>query len=123
MKKICFVFLLLLTLIPLGVSAQQQMIQGRVLDDKGESIIGASVSVRGTVTGGITNLDGEFSVAGKVGDMLTISYIGYTPLEVKITKLTGNVYTLKEDPNCWRKLWLSVWISRSVILLPLLWQL
>ena len=96
MKKICFVFLLLLTLIPLGVSAQQQMIQGRVLDDKGESIIGASVSVRGTVTGGITNLDGEFSVAGKVGDMLTISYIGYTPLEVKITKLTGNVYTLKE---------------------------
>ena len=97
MKKICFVFLLLLTLIPLGVSAQQQMIQGRVLDDKGESIIGASVSVRGTVTGGITNLDGEFSVAGKVGDMLTISYIGYTPLEVKITKLTGNVYTLKED--------------------------
>ena len=67
MKKICFVFLLLLTLIPLGVSAQQQMIQGRVLDDKGESIIGASVSVRGTVTGGITNLDGEFSVAGKVG--------------------------------------------------------
>lgn len=74
MKKICFVFLLLLTLIPLGVSAQQQMIQGRVLDDKGESIIGASVSVRGTVTGGITNLDGEFSVAGKVGDMLTISY-------------------------------------------------
>ena len=115
MKKICFVFLLLLTLIPLGVSAQQQMIQGRVLDDKGESIIGASVSVRGTVTGGITNLDGEFSVAGKVGDMLTISYIGYTPLEVKITKLTGNV--------CWRKLWLSVWISRSVILLPLLWQL
>ncbi len=39
MKKICFVFLLLLTLIPLGVSAQQQMIQGRVLDDKGESIM------------------------------------------------------------------------------------
>lgn len=75
MKKICFVFLLLLTLIPLGVSAQQQMIQGRVLDDKGESIIGASVSVRGTVTGGITNLDGEFSVAGKVGDMLTIDIL------------------------------------------------
>ena len=99
MKKICFVFLLLLTLIPLGVSAQQQMIQGRVLDDKGESIIGASVSVRGTVTGGITNLDGEFSVAGKVGDMLTISYIGYTPLEVKITKLNGNVKTLKEDSD------------------------
>ena len=100
------------------------MIQGRVLDDKGESIIGASVSVRGTVTGGITNLDGEFSVAGKVGDMLTISYIGYTPLEVKITKLTGNVYTLKEDSELLEeRLWLSVWISRSVILLPLLWQL
>ena len=67
MKKICFVFLLLLTLIPLGVSAQQQMIQGRVLDDKGESIIGASVSVRGTVTGGITNLDVSFPLPAKWG--------------------------------------------------------
>ena len=82
MKKICFVFLLLLTLIPLGVSAQQQMIQGRVLDDKGESIIGASVSVRGTVTGGITNLDGEFSDAGNLFDFLTIFFFFYTPKEV-----------------------------------------
>ena len=97
MKKIRFVFLLLLMLIPLGASAQQQMITGRVLDDRGETVIGASVSVKGTATGGITNLDGEFSVAGKVGDVLTISYIGYTSLEVKVTKLTGNVYTLKED--------------------------
>lgn len=103
MKKIRFVFLLLLMLIPLGASAQQQMITGRVLDDRGETVIGASVSVKGTATGGITNLDGEFSVAGKVGDVLTISYIGYTSLEVKVTKLTGNVYTLKEDSNFWKK--------------------
>lgn len=97
MKKIRFVFLLLLMLIPLGASAQQQMIKGRVLDDKGETIIGASVAVKGTTTGGITNLDGEFSVAGKVGDVLTISYIGYSPLTVKISKLTDNTFVLKED--------------------------
>lgn len=75
MKKIRFVFLLLLMLIPLGASAQQQMITGRVLDDRGETVIGASVSVKGTATGGITNLDGEFSVAGKVGGC--IDYILY----------------------------------------------
>lgn len=97
MKKIRFVFLLLLMLIPLGAFAQQQMIKGRVLDEKGETVIGASVSVKSTKTGGITNLDGEFSVAGKIGDVLSVSYIGYSPLNVKVTKLTGNVLTLKED--------------------------
>lgn len=97
MKKIRFVFLLLLMLIPLGAYAQQQMIKGRILDEKGETIIGASVAVKGTADGGITNMDGEFAVVGKKGDVITISYIGYSPLSVKITKLVGNVFVLKED--------------------------
>lgn len=96
MKKISFVFLLLLLSFPLGALAQQQ-IQGQVFDETGETVIGASVAVKGTTTGGITDFNGEFSVPGKVGDVLTISYIGYSSIDVKITKLTGNVITLKED--------------------------
>ena len=96
MKKISFVFLLLLLSFPLGALAQQQ-IQGQVFDELGETVIGASVAVKGTTTGGITDFNGEFSVPGKVGDVLTISYIGYSSIDVKITKLTGNVITLKED--------------------------
>lgn len=87
---------MLLLSFPLGALAQQQ-IQGQVFDETGETVIGASVAVKGTTTGGITDFNGEFSVPGKVGDVLTISYIGYSSIDVKITKLTGNVITLKED--------------------------
>ena len=64
MKKISFVFLLLLLSFPLGALAQQQ-IQGQVFDELGETVIGASVAVKGTTTGGITDFNGEFSVPGK----------------------------------------------------------
>ena len=47
MKKISFVFLLLLLSFPLGALAQQQ-IQGQVFDELGETVIGASVAVKGT---------------------------------------------------------------------------
>ncbi len=61
MKKISFVFLLLLLSFTLGALAQQQ-IQGQVFDETGETVIGASVAVKGTTTGGITDFNGEFSV-------------------------------------------------------------
>lgn len=48
-------------------------------------------------TGTITDLDGNFSVQGKAGQTLSISYVGYTPLDVKITKLQNNRFVLKEN--------------------------
>lgn len=91
------VLLLLLLSFPLGVFAQQQLIKGQVLDDKGETIIGATVIVKGTQEGTLTDLDGNFSLKGKIGSALTISYVGFSPLEVKVTKLDGNRFVLKED--------------------------
>ena len=97
-KQSCFVVLLLLLLLfPSGAFAQQQMIKGQVVDDKGETIIGATVMVKGTQEGTLTDIDGNFSVKGKVGDILAISYVGFSPLEVKVTKLDGNRYVMKED--------------------------
>ena len=81
------VFLLIfLFLLPIGVIAQQKMITGQVVDEQGEAVIGASLMVKGAKTGTITDLDGNFSVQGKAGQTLSISYVGYTPLDVKITK-------------------------------------
>ena len=91
------VLLLLLLLFPLGAFAQQQMIKGQVVDDKGETIIGGTVMVKGTQEGTLTDIDGNFSVKGKVGDVLTISYVGFSPLTVKVTKLEGNRFVMKED--------------------------
>lgn len=94
----CLVLLLMLLLLfPLGVFAQQKMIKGQVLDDKGETVIGATVMIKGTSEGTITDIDGNFSVPGSVGSTLVISYVGYATLEVKITKLDGNRFVIKED--------------------------
>lgn len=79
-----FVLLLMLLLsFPLGALAQQKMIKGQVVDDRGDAIIGATVMVKGVNGGTITDIDGNFSIAGKVGNTLSITYVGYAPLPSK----------------------------------------
>jgi hypothetical protein len=53
-------------------------VSGTIVDDRsGEPLIGASVLIKGTSTGAISDFDGKFSLDAKQGDVLTISYIGY----------------------------------------------
>lgn len=83
---------------PSSQSTQQaKKITGKVVDATGEPIIGASVLVKGTGTGTVTNVDGGFSVDAQLGSTLVISFVGYTSAEIKVG--AGNVYTvtLKED--------------------------
>ena len=82
MKKQSYfvVLLMLLLLFPSGAFAQQQMIKGQVVDDKGDTVIGATVMLKGTQEGAITDIDGNFSIKGKVGNTLTISYVGFSVL-------------------------------------------
>ena len=62
----------------LEVEQQETPCTGTVLDQNGESLIGAAVVVKGTSTGTITNVDGNFTLAGvKPGDVIEISYMGY----------------------------------------------
>ena len=84
-------------LLPAKVFAQSGTITGTVVDETGMTVIGATVMVKGTNDGTITDMDGNFSLEGKVGTTLVVSYVGYATLEVKINKLTGNNLVLKED--------------------------
>ena len=64
-KQSCFVSLLMLLLLfPLGAFAQQQMIKGQVVDDSGESIIGATIMVKGAKEGTLTDFDGNLEILG-----------------------------------------------------------
>ena len=70
---------------PVAMVQQQNACKGVVLDTNGEPIIGASitVTVNGQKKGGITDLNGNFDIAGvKPGSTLTVSYIGYTTQRV-----------------------------------------
>ncbi|MDE6341243.1 MAG: TonB-dependent receptor [Muribaculaceae bacterium] len=62
----------------------ESRITGRVTDPNGEPLIGASVLVKGTSRGTATDIDGNFSVVAKPGDVLTVSYVGYIPSNVKV---------------------------------------
>ena len=77
---------------------QQKAISGKVVDSKGESIIGANVMEKGTTNGTITDFDGNFSLNVSAKASLIISYIGYKTQEIPASQLkAGAVITLKED--------------------------
>ncbi|WP_301196286.1 carboxypeptidase-like regulatory domain-containing protein, partial [Bacteroides acidifaciens] len=68
-----------------AVLPPNNMIKGRVTDEKGEPLIGVSVAYKGTNTGTITNINGEFSLVKKDDKKrLTAEYIGYDPVEIRI---------------------------------------
>lgn len=52
-------------------------VTGIVTDEKGEPIIGATIRVRGTSTGTVSDIDGNFSIEIGVGTPLEVSYVGY----------------------------------------------
>lgn len=66
------------------VSDNKKEITGTIYDDEGEPVIGASVIVKGTTTGSITDIDGRFKVQAKEGDVLVVSYLGYNTKEITI---------------------------------------
>lgn len=64
----------------------QQQITGTVKDQEGVPIPGVNVIVSGSSSGTITNLDGEYTIAARVGDTLVYSYIGFKAFKVQVTE-------------------------------------
>jgi len=80
-----------------AIVQQNGTCKGVVKDAAGESVIGASVVVKGTTNGTITDFDGNFALSDvKKGDILVISYVGFQTQELKWNGTPLNV-TLKED--------------------------
>ena len=85
-NKLSGLILFMMMLFCSNVSAQNITVSGSVVDSEKEPLIGASVSVVGGKVGAITDLDGKFSIECKQGDMLEVSYIGYTTRKVQAAK-------------------------------------
>ena len=81
-----------------SISAQQNSVcSGVVLDASGQSVIGASIQIKGTSTGTVTDIDGNFSLSGvKPGDVLVVSCISYVTQEIVWNGQTLNI-VLEED--------------------------
>ena len=81
-KNLCYRLLMMLAVMffALDVSAQAT-INGHVKDETGEGVIGASVVVKGTSNGTVTDFDGNFSLKCQPGATLVFTYIGFNPQE------------------------------------------
>lgn len=85
-----------------AVARQQEgSISGIILDEVGEPVIGASVIVKGTTQGAITDINGKFKIprvkSNKNVVALQISYIGKKTIEEKVKLNSDNTFTLQED--------------------------
>ncbi|MCG4736272.1 carboxypeptidase-like regulatory domain-containing protein, partial [Bacteroides intestinalis] len=93
-KAMMVALLCLLTALPM--SAQNRIVRGTVVDQTGETVIGANVRVNGTTRGVITDINGEFEIAADANEKLTVSFIGYVDAVVTANKTTLKI-TLQED--------------------------
>lgn len=81
-----------------SLSAQDSYtLRGVVEDSTGEPLTGASVLVKGTTNGVATDIDGNFALKVKNGDVISISYIGYKTEEIKVAGQNDVKVTLIED--------------------------
>ena len=97
-KKTAIRFMLLLVVglfFTTPVSSQSITVNGLVKDISGEPIIGASVVLKGTASGTITDIDGKFQFQANEGDIVVISDIGYISQEVAAKP--SLIITLEED--------------------------
>jgi len=98
-KSKCFLLgiLALFCLMPTMVFAQNLTVEGTVLDESGEPLIGVSVLVQGQGTGGITDIDGHFRIQNvKQGTKLEFSYVGYLT-QVQVVKGRSMNITMQPD--------------------------
>jgi TonB-linked SusC/RagA family outer membrane protein len=79
------------------IQSESKIISGLVTDSKGEPIIGASVILKGSNTGTITNIDGNFSIETNSQSTLLISYIGYASTEIKVGSQKNLIIKLEEN--------------------------
>ncbi|MCD7937543.1 MAG: SusC/RagA family TonB-linked outer membrane protein [Tannerellaceae bacterium] len=83
--------------IPLQAQSDKKTISGVVLDTEQEPVIGATIVLKGTPAGTITDLDGRFQLEVTPGATLVVSYIGCTTQEIRVTQQTEYKIVLQED--------------------------
>lgn len=72
-------------------------IQGIVVDATGQPLIGVNISIKGSNKGGITNIDGTFTLMAQNTDIIEVSYIGYTTQTFKVGNKKAFDIVLQED--------------------------
>src|SRR5580698_949968 len=97
MKKCLLLFLMALSLF--GTSAQDQTIRGKVTDESGKPLAGATVTIRGTNITASTNEQGNFEIntGSTIKPVFTISFVGYESFDYSYKGKSGFTVQLHQD--------------------------
>lgn len=91
-------FVALLSVLAVGAFAQSKTVSGTVLDKTGESVIGASVVVKGTTNGTITDFDGNFTLQNVPDNgTIQVSFVGYKTVDIPVKGQSIIKVILEED--------------------------
>lgn len=93
-----------------GVYAQTiKEVKGTVIDVNSVPIIGATVAIKGTTTGTMTDVDGKFSVNVRPTDSISVSFIGYEPKSILVGDKTNITVILEEAANVLDDVVVTAW--------------
>ncbi|MCE5224984.1 MAG: SusC/RagA family TonB-linked outer membrane protein [Porphyromonadaceae bacterium] len=84
MKRKLMMFLSLFFL-GIGIISAQTQVRGTVVDEAGEPVIGATIQIKGTTQGTVTDVDGNFSLSAPANGTLVISYVGFQTQEMPVS--------------------------------------
>ena len=94
MKRKLTMFLALF-FIGIGIVTAQTQVRGTVVDESGQPVIGATIQIKGTSQGTVTDVDGRFNLSAPANGTLVISYVGMRTQEVPVQPNVS--VTLRED--------------------------
>lgn len=77
--------------------AQEKVVKGKIVDESGFPVPGASLVIKGTTKGSTTDMDGNYSISAAPGDVIVFTYLGYKTVEEKVTE--ANNYNVSLVPT------------------------
>ena len=80
-----------------GIFAQEAAIKGKIVSKDGSAVTGATIIVKGTTRGVVTDLDGNFTITASPTDTLTVNYVGYASQVIPVGGQTMISFTLSEE--------------------------
>lgn len=103
MKKLYllkYTFLLMIILSALVVNAQTGTVSGKVIDETGSTLPGATILLIGTTSSTMTDANGNFKITGLSGTVkLSVNYIGYKTFEQTLTVGANTIVNIKLEPD------------------------
>ena len=96
-KLLYLLSIMLVTLLSTSIYAQEKSVKGKIIDEAGFPIPGASLLIKGTNKGSTTDMDGNYSISAKPGDVIVFTYLGYKTVEETVTE--ANNYNISLVPT------------------------